>query len=184
MDNLKKIGKYIIIAIGIYISLYLFINNIIPFFKIFLIIIASIIIYIIIALVYLPNKKKSIFYKNIDYKNDPDYEDIFEDEELGELINVFSIDYVNPKKVDVSKVILPYKRINIVIEYFTDESLRYVSESNEGYNSEKLNSEIEKALKLYEKKNNFDTRFYIFTEIYVFKSKNGEINIGINNEET
>ena len=184
MNNLKKIGKYIIIASGVYLFLYLFLNDLIPFFTIFLILISVIFIYIFITFFYIPNKNNSIFYKNIDYKNDPDYEGVYDDEELGELTNIFSIEFVNPKKVDVTKVILPYNRINIILDYYTDQPLSYVSESANGYNSEKLNSEIEKALMLYENKNNFDTRFYIFSEIAVFKGKNDEINIGINNEET
>lgn len=184
MDNLKKIGKYIIIAIGIYFFVFLLINFLIPFFYILLAIIGSIIIYIIFIYFYNPQKNFKIYFKNKDFKNDPEYEYRYEDDELGELISVFSIEYVNPKKVDISKVILPYNRIKIVVDYYTDEAIRYVSESKDGFNSEKLNSEIEKALAVFEKKNNFDVRFYIFDDIEVYKDKKGEINIGINNTET
>lgn len=189
MNNLKKIGMYIIIAIGIY---FLFVLKNILFgssfslivFIILLIILAVGVFYLFLGLNLSNHKNSSVFYNRIDFKNHPDYEDLDEEEELGELINVFSIEYVNPKKVDISKVILPYNRINIIIEYLTDEPFWYASESTNGYNSEQLNSEIEKVLTLYGNKNNFDPRFYMFSEIDVFKDKNDKINVGINIEET
>ncbi|MDP1813892.1 MAG: hypothetical protein Q8K92_05535 [Leadbetterella sp.] len=184
MSTLKKVNIVFLIAIKIY----LVVPLILEYPKITLItssiIVFGFIINLVKSTIYLPKvRNAAIFYQKIDFKNDPEYDDFYEDEELGELLHVFSIEYVNPKIVNVSKVILPFNRINIIIDNLVDEPVKYVIESSDGFNSETLDSEIEEAKKLFEDKNHNNLYYFRAGYIHVFRGKNGIINLKLEFEE-